>query len=381
MKLVSLLRSSVLRMIIVVLMVMPFFLFNCSGEGDSGVSAGGKDMILVLDTSLSMVGKGGGGKNIFPKVKDSLGKFISKLDEGDTLTVMTFDTRVTTYPTVKITGDNDKNIVKQYVSLVEAKGQWTYTMKMMKTVFEKAQELEQRQAGRQQVIVVLTDGLDDPPPALRGETFNLKKVSSAYTGKEWFIYLVNFGELKKNKRIAQVASDLKKITPNTKVISGDKGPRQAIETDLQRDVERSVGERQQAQRSFFASPWFIAILVIVVLLVVLFFFNRYSKIKVTGSLEYYNHALLDPYVENYNMTNQHLREVLIGTTGCNLNIRDLEVNGPVKIRAERQKGKIVVELYTPEGVVPEFVNRDAGNLLEDGDKFILANYTFKFMAE
>jgi len=368
-------------MIIVVLMVMPFFLFNCSGEGDSGVSAGGKDMILVLDTSLSMVGKGGGGKNIFPKVKDSLGKFISKLDEGDTLTVMTFDTRVTTYPTVKITGDNDKNIVKQYVSLVEAKGQWTYTMKMMKTVFEKAQELEQRQAGRQQVIVVLTDGLDDPPPALRGETFNLKKVSSAYTGKEWFIYLVNFGELKKNKRIAQVASDLKKITPNTKVISGDKGPRQAIETDLQRDVERSVGERQQARRSFFASPWFIAILVIVVLLVVLFFFNRYSKIKVTGSLEYYNHALLDPYVENYNMTNQHLREVLIGTTGCNLNIRDLEVNGPVKIRAERQKGKIVVELYTPEGVVPEFVNRDAGNLLEDGDKFILANYTFKFMAE
>lgn len=381
MKLVSLLRSRILRMMVIVLMVAPFFIFNCSGGDDSGVPAGGKDMILVLDTSLSMIGKGGGGKNIFPKVKDSLGKFISKLDEGDTLTVMTFDTGVTTYPTVKITGDNDKNIVKQYVSLVEAKGQWTHTMKMMKTVFEKAQELEQRQTGRQQVIVVLTDGLDDPPPALRGEAFNLKKVSSAYSGKEWFIYLVNFGELKKNKRIAQVERDLKTITPNTKVIHGDKGPQKAIETDLQRDVDRSVAERRERDKSFFTSPLFIAIIVIVLLLVVLFFLNRYSKVKVTGSLEYYNHALLDPYVENYNLTNQHLREVLIGTVGCNLNIRDLEVKYPVKIRAERKKGKIVLELYPPEGVVPEFVNRDAGNFIEDGDKLVLANYTFKYMAD
>ncbi|HQP47371.1 MAG TPA: VWA domain-containing protein, partial [Spirochaetota bacterium] len=135
MKLVSLLRTRVFRMMVIVLIALPFILLNCSSDDNSGVPAGGKDMILVLDTSLSMIGKGGGGKNIFPKVKDSLGKFISKLEEGDTLTVMTFDTGVTTYPTVKITGDNDKDIVKQYVSLVEAKGQWTHTMKMMKTVF------------------------------------------------------------------------------------------------------------------------------------------------------------------------------------------------------------------------------------------------------
>lgn len=381
MKLVSLLRTRVFRMMVIVLIALPFILLNCSSDDNSGVPAGGKDMILVLDTSLSMIGKGGGGKNIFPKVKDSLGKFISKLEEGDTLTVMTFDTGVTTYPTVKITGDNDKDIVKQYVSLVEAKGQWTHTMKMMKTVFEKAQELEQRQAGRQQMIVVLTDGLDDPPPAMRDESFNLKKVSSAYTGKEWYIYLVNFGELKKNKRLAQVEHALKKITPHTKVISGDKGPQKAIETDLQQDVDRSVSERRESQKPFFFKPWFIAIVVIVILLLVLFFFYRYSKIKVTGSLEYYNHALLDPYVENYNLTNQHLREVLIGTSGCNLNIRDLDVTSAIRLRAERQKGKIVIELFAPEGVTPEFVNRDAGNFIEDGDKFVLANFTFKYMAD
>ena len=42
-----------------------------------------KDMILVLDTSLSMAGYGG--KNVFPEVKKSLGKFIDQLGKATAL--------------------------------------------------------------------------------------------------------------------------------------------------------------------------------------------------------------------------------------------------------------------------------------------------------
>jgi hypothetical protein len=67
-----------------------------------------------------------------------------------------------------------------------------------------------------------------------------------YSGNEWFIYLVNFGELQKNKRIAQVEKDLKGVSPHTQVISADKGPAAAIEKKLQQEVDRSMQQRALA---------------------------------------------------------------------------------------------------------------------------------------
>jgi helix-turn-helix protein len=111
-------------------------------------------MILVLDTSIEHGGQRGGAKNIFPEVKSSLTKFISKLDVGDSLTVMTFDSNVKNVPTVKIRHAEDKEIINNYIAMVEAKGLWTYTMGMLKQVFEKAQGFQKASPDRQQVIVI-----------------------------------------------------------------------------------------------------------------------------------------------------------------------------------------------------------------------------------
>ena len=159
-----------------------------------------KDLVLVLDTSLSMAGYGG--KNILPRVKESLPRFIDQLEEDDSITFITFDTDVKVYPRIVIEDESNREVIKKYISMVEARGKWTYTMRMMRTVFATAQELEDEYPDRERVIVVLTDALDDPPPWHAGAHFNIKSIAEEYSGKEWFIHFVSLGNLKQNKKIS-----------------------------------------------------------------------------------------------------------------------------------------------------------------------------------
>ncbi len=87
---------------------------------------------------------------------------------------MTFDESVKTMPTIDITHESNKEIINQMISTIEAKGMWTYSMGMLREVFSKAEEFEKKNSERKQVIVMLTDGLDDPPPSRRKERFNIK---------------------------------------------------------------------------------------------------------------------------------------------------------------------------------------------------------------
>jgi hypothetical protein len=345
------------------------------GPGCSSSESGSnRDLILVLDTSRSMVGQGG--KNIFPEVKGSLAKFVDELKSGDTITIMTFDEKVRTMPTMKINDDNDKVIISNMISTVQAEGMWTYTMGMLRDVFKMAQEMEikGKEEGRQQVIVMLTDGLDDPPPSKRKEKFNIKDAAKGYMGKEWYIYLVNFGDLKKNSRFQEVQSELQKsVTANVQLVQGGQSPSGAVD-----GVQQSL---QQQREGFMGSALFWAIIIIVILLVLFWLFHMYSKIKVAGSLEYYNYTLLDPYVNVANLGRYHLKEVLVGKTGADLNLRDFDNAKSFMVKAYRSKGKILNKLVIPEGVTVEFVNRDAGEFLNNGDVFKVANYSFKFIAQ
>ncbi|MGL4369738.1 MAG: VWA domain-containing protein, partial [Spirochaetota bacterium] len=98
------------------------------------------DFIIVLDTSSSMAGQGG--KNIFDSVRASLNSYVDKIEEGDSLTFITFDSVVKLYPAVLIEDNNDRDIVKKYLSVVEAKGEWTYTLEMIRTVMKAARDLQ-----------------------------------------------------------------------------------------------------------------------------------------------------------------------------------------------------------------------------------------------
>ncbi len=337
-----------------------------------------KDMVLVIDTSLSMVGYGG--KNILPQVKESLVKFIDQLNVGDSISFVTFDTDVKLYPTIYIHDKNDKDILRKYLSVIDAKGKWTYTQQMLRQVFKKAVELEDKEKKRQRVIVVMTDALDDPPPGHKGERLNIKKISKEYNEKDWFIFLVSLGDLAKDARIKKVQQDLKEgVSRYTKVVDAGKSPDKAIGKDLIKDVDKMMLEKKEREKTFLSSPFFYAILLLLLIGIVFILLRRFAALKVQGTLDYWNHGLLDPYINTYNLSRQNAQKILIGRgTGNNLNVRDIEVNEPFCIVGTRKDGKVGYVLQWGNSYNIEFVNGDPGALLKDGDIFKVANYTFRY---
>ncbi len=342
-----------------------------------------KDVILVLDTSLSMVGYGG--KNIFDRVKGSIAKYIDKLEDGDRVTFMTFDTKIRVYPTVLVDDDNDRDILKKYILMTEARGQWTHTFRMIQGVFKEADDLKKTDdEDRQTVIVVMTDGIDDPPPGFVREKFSIEEIASKYSGKNWWVYLINFKDIKKSGKAEKIQKELKaerkitkelaKVTEHVKIIESDK-PEQAIEESLPDEVRKT-----EEATSFNVFPWIIALLVIGLAGLIIVVLKKLAEVKVSGKLEYWNNEVLKPYIENFDMTRFMDKQIVIGKgVGCHLNLRDFEIRTPFAIRAVRHEKEIKLEIQHAQDTAVEFKNRESGGFLQDGDIFQVNNYTFKYI--
>jgi len=106
--------------------------------------------------------------------------------------------------------------------------------------------------------------------------------------------------------------------------------------------------------------------------------RRAAQLKVKGALEYWNNELLEPSIEKANLTAKNSRTITIGSDTHNMiRIHDLAIREPIMLKAVRKDKVVKCQLLAPENVV-QFVNRDAGNILNDGDIFKINNYTFKY---
>jgi hypothetical protein len=346
--------------------------------GDGLYARVSKDVILVLDTSLSM--KGYGGKDIFNRVKQSVSQYIDKLEDGDRVTFMTFDTDIRMYPAVLVDDENDRDIIKKYISMTDAKGPWTYTYKMLGEVFKKTDEIQKSGEGRQAVIVVMTDALDDPPPGSRDKRFDIKEIASKYAQKDWWIYFVSFSNLAGDKRLTSMQKSLEKelktVSKNVKVIDAGSNPEKAIGKDFQRDV------REMEEQSSSGTLWIVlAVIAAILLILLIIFLRRKAAEKVRGRIEYWKNNVIDPYTTSFDLTKRPAREVVIGRgIGCNPNIRDFELDMPFKIAAVRDKSGIRMKLVSSPNYPIAYVNRKEGEFLEDGDVFYASNYSFKYFA-
>ncbi len=329
-----------------------------------------KDVVLVLDTSLSMIGYDG--RNILEEVKRSIADYVdSEIIDGDTVTFMTFDTEVKIYPTVIVDDENDRDIIKKYISMTEAEGEWTHTHQMIQKVLEQANELEDDDKDRPIVIVVMTDARDDPPPGKRMEKFDVEK-TFAKPSKRW-VYLVNFSDVKKNEKMATM---LKRVSDKVSVIEGRESPEEA----MRKHAEEL--KKLEAESRDYTVWYIIGAVILLLILLILFFLWRQSKLKVAGKLEYWNNEVLSPYIEKFNMTRKNSNEIIIGKgTGIHVHIRDINVRDNFSIMAVRNRGNIEMALRGGEGFAIEYVNKGGGENLQDGDIFKVGNYTFKFIAD
>ncbi len=370
-------RGSFKIFLIVMMAAVLFFPFISEAKD---ISKANKDVILVLDTSLSMVGYQG--RNIMDDVKRSVFTYIDSLRDGDRVTFVTFDEALRVYPQVVIDDQNDRDIVKKYISVTEAKGQWTFTLKMLKTVFGIADSLSKDNQAqspvspRNVVIVIMTDGLDDPPPAYSKERFDLKKIAEQYSGNDWWIYLVNFAEMEKSNEIVtareKLKEELSKVSENTTFIDGD-NPDKAINEDIRKDIE----EKEWSQ--FLKILPFIVLAALLIFIAVLFFIKRAGGVKVKGTLDFWNHELIKPEVLSVSLDNLSAKQILIGrTASSHVRIRDFESRNVVILKAAREKGVIRLKLIAEEGLEISFKNKEFDAYVNDGDIFSASNYSFRY---
>jgi hypothetical protein len=151
------------------------------------------DWIFVLDTSASMKGTGGT-SDIFDKVKSTLETLINSAEEGDSVTIYTFDRDTTTRPTVRISDPvADKRDLRNTIRNLNATGDRTHTGKAIRDALDRAQELRGRGIAERRTpsIVLLTDGIQDvrgvPNPVSIPSNVELIPNSKPY------IFLVSLG--------------------------------------------------------------------------------------------------------------------------------------------------------------------------------------------
>lgn len=336
-------------------------------------AAKSRDIIIILDTSLSMKGQAGG-KDIFDRVKKSIEGYIDQVRDGDRVTFVTFDTDVRIYPSVLVDDDNDRDILKKYISMTEATGLWTYTHKMIYKVFEAAKSLEKEADGRQTEIIILTDAIDDPPPG-EMKKFDLADFVNKYGKRaETWVYILSFSNIDDSEAAKKLAQNIRQVTDKVEIIKGEepeKGTQSLIEGEKSR----------QAESSCIWMAIAIAVACILFVLFILFLIKRFSALKVAGRLEYWNNEIIEPYIQRYDFARNPVREIRVGKgLGCTPNIKDINIKTPFVIKAVREGGQVRMAIEGSQGAAVEMVNRQADGLLQDGDVFKVGNYTFKYFS-
>ena len=330
------------------------------------------DYIVVLDTSYSMSGKGG--RDIFADVKKSLNSYVDKVQKGDSLTFITFDAAVKLYPPVTVDTDNSRDIVKKYLSVIEAKGEWTYTVEMLRTVIKTAGDLRAKDASRQQVIVIMTDAQDDPPPAKRGDKIDIKSLAKTGQGSDWFIYLIDTGELDKNPAILKLKGQLAAMSPNTQLVGRQDGVGKALD-EAAKDAEKKSAERN---RPIFLHPVFLLGVLILIIIAIVWYVRRLSKIKLAGVLEYWSNDTFHKDVMTVDLSKFDIRRLGIGKDGdVRIRLRDFSSRKPLILEAVSIGGKIFPAIAEALSGPVEYLG-NKGAHLADGDTFKAGSYTFIF---
>ncbi len=153
---------------------------------------GQTDLVLILDTSKTMRGLASG-SNIFGQVKTTCKELVKDLATGDTVTLIPFDSEARPQPTVTLVTETEHVRVFELVDSLRADGNWTYTARALEQGLKEAERLEAAFPGHNQVVAILTDGLNDPPPAMRGIGPTLEQLTRPYAGKPWYVFQIQLG--------------------------------------------------------------------------------------------------------------------------------------------------------------------------------------------
>ena len=124
------------------------------------LSAEGRDVILVLDTSGSMVV---GNSSGFSDAKKAMKNFVEKLSLTDKVTLVNFDTQTTVFDSVELSNRQNIDLLFSQIDSFQASGSQTFTGRMTQRVKAVARLLKNQNPNNTIITLFFTDAIDDPP--------------------------------------------------------------------------------------------------------------------------------------------------------------------------------------------------------------------------
>lgn len=334
-----------------------------------------RNLLVVLDTSGSMIGP----QKTMDKVRGSLPRLLETVQKGDSVTLVSFDEAVRTGETIRIDKEEDKKKVLDQAAALRPEGMYTDMVNMVAAVREKSAQLEK---SGDIVIVILTDGMDDPRPGSRRDRFNLEVLRSpeAPPIKEYYIYYVNLGTLKDEKLEAK----LKSISPQVKVVQGKPGGSAAEQTGIDTvssDIRTAtlLGSVKRIWQTYTKEILIGAGALLGLIALILFirwFRNRY---KAEGKLSYYEDGVSFPMKTDYTLNKLQTAEFTIGATlGSNVRVRGLGTQERLSFRAKGAKGRSYLVPSGRATSVMKVIAQKQKGLISTGDRFKIGNFIFEY---
>lgn len=166
-----------------------FFVIGC------GSSYSGRNTIFIIDTSGSMKADG-----LLKQVKASVHKILKESEPGDRVFAYAFDSQPRAVVSATVTAST-ADIERIYAKLdaLKPNGPWTDLQSALDESLQTTVELLRNDPDRKTVLVLYTDGHDDPPPGeKRGRKLDFNELFRKYysdgKSKSWFIYYVELAK-------------------------------------------------------------------------------------------------------------------------------------------------------------------------------------------
>lgn len=175
----------------------------------------GVDLILVIDRSKSM---DTGQRRIFPLVKEAATRLIERTAPGDNVVLMSYAEGVEMNPAVVVYGDRDRAALSSLVRRMRATGGYTFTAAAVEAALREAGRLDsaQRALGavvHRKLILLMTDGLNDPPPSAGRAELAMDSIGRRYDGMPWFVWQIQLG-----KSLDPAVDTLKQYLPRYRAV-------------------------------------------------------------------------------------------------------------------------------------------------------------------
>lgn len=189
-----------------IIMLILFSVFLCILP--KGVNT--TNRIFILDISGSMR-KGG----LFDRIKETLTRdYISKMEIGEYVLILTFDKEVVPIINRKIETPEDINRINSIINNLRATGPWTWMSEAFRKTREYAANLKKQYPTEKLNIYLLTDGINEPPPETHEPPMEFVTILINYFSdfevKDTYIYLLSYRPLEED--------DKEKISIETPII-------------------------------------------------------------------------------------------------------------------------------------------------------------------